>query len=236
MTIVGEWITPTLTAADPSVIDGTTVVALSVRKPDGTVLSPALVVGAPTAGVYEAEAYELTQAGEWVELWTITGSGAGAAEVVRLVDPVPPRPSLTYADTYATSQQYADYTGSAGPANLPLLLRRASRNVDAALLTAVYSLTDTGTDGRLISVSLADATIEQVSFLLEIGYANGLPGNVQSVTIGSVQIGRGYSSAGGGSNDLPFSDVAWQILQRAGLTGHAALTEVGPPSNLVVVT
>lgn len=233
MTIVGEWVTPTLTASDVSLINGSTTVTLAVTGPDGVAIT-APTVGAPVSGVWTASAYQVDAPGAWVELWTITGSGEGAATTTRYVDPIPPAPD--YSDSYATSEDYANVIGEAGPANLPLLLRRASRQVDSVLLTSVYDLTDTGSrPGRTVAQELAAATCEQVAFLLARGFDQGLPTGFQSVAIGSVQLGRGYSGAGGDSNALPFGDIAYGILQRAGLTGQAPLTEVGPPSTLIVV-
>lgn len=232
MTIVGEWITPTLTATDPTLIDGTTAVALAVTGPDGIAIAVPSVSG-PVSGVWTAEPYQVDRAGAWVELWTITGGGEGAATTTRYVDPVPPAPD--YSDSYATSEDYARVIGQAGPANLPLLLRRASRQVDQVLLTAVYQLTDQGARvGRTVADELADATCEQAAFLLARGFTDGLPTGFQSVAIGSVQLGRGYSTGGGDSNALPFGDIPYAILQRAGLTGQPALTEVGPPSSLLI--
>lgn len=236
--IVGEFAAPTL-VMNPDVSDGSTDVVLTVthRGAGGVVTTLTPSVSLDSAGHWSADPYELTEPGEWVETWVITGAGEGTAQNVRYVDPDMP---LTATGSYATPDDYAEYVGAAGPRNLQLLLRRASRQVDSVLLTAVYALTDVTNPNtspvRTVADELRDATIEQVSFLLERGYTNGLPTGFQSVAIGSVQLSRGYSGAGGDSNALPFGEIPFSILRNAGLTGQAPQTEVGPPANLVVVT
>jgi hypothetical protein len=228
MTTVGNYSTPALTVPT---FDSSTVASLVIVSPD-TTLAPIAGTGeTSTDGGHHwtADPYVLNVPGVWIERWTVTGTGAGEAEHSITVAPVQPSPSLS--GSYASTKDYADYIGLADgaalPGNLALLLRRATREVNRALVTAIYKPTDDGFDGRPISESLRDMTCEQVSFHLARGEGEGMPSGFQSVAIGSVQLGRGYSSAGGESDTQRFSELAWQIAVDAGITGHAPKTQ-GP--------
>lgn len=226
---VGDYSAPTLTV---SPFDGTTVATLTVIDPEGaeTSLTPTT---ADAGNHWTAPAYQHTRSGEWVERWSVSGTGAGRESIIRYVEPQPPAPTL--ADSYATTADWYDQMGSTGPANLRVLLRRASRDVDSILLTSVYDITDPD-----VASALMRATCEQVAFRLARGETDGMPTGVQSVAIGSVQLSRGYSTGKGESDVNRFSEQAFQILRNAGLTGHAPQTEagvvpLGPDAPIMVV-
>lgn len=125
--------------------------------------------------------------------------------------------------SYATPAQWAAYPGvSAGdvPANAALLLLRASRQIDALLISATYPVAD-----AIAVDALQRAAIEQAMYGIEQGWTNGVPGGYASVAIGSVKLDRG---PGGGVSDrgaVPeVGTQAFTILQLAGLTGMAPWT------------
>lgn len=128
---------------------------------------------------------------------------------------------------YATSADYTTYTGQTAPTDIALLLTRASRLVDQALLTAVYPVEDgLPTDADHI-VALRDATCEQVSTWLGVGEdGTGALGEYSNVSIGSVSLGRAQSggAGGGGSAATCLAPQAAMILQQAGLTGREPYT------------
>ena len=102
------------------------------------------------------------------------------------------------------------------PDNAALLILRASRAVDRALLTAVYD-----PDDSAVQEALKQATVEQVAGTQAGGDRTGL-GVVQApqaFTIGRLNVQRGSAphqapTTGG------LVDQAWAVLQAAGLTGH----------------
>lgn len=132
--------------------------------------------------------------------------------------------------TYATPAELADYpVEDAGPsgtaAAMGALLWRASRQVDRVILAATYAVDEDGaaTEAAIIE-ALRLATCEQACYLVATGAENGINPGYHSVQIGSVNLTRGYSSAGSGAEESKFSREAFTILQLAGLTGQAPLS------------
>jgi hypothetical protein len=206
--------------------DGTTGTVLTVTRPDGTTFLPGTQTTDGGTNWRTTLAYTITQAGDWVESWTVTGTGAGAEGQIVGVSGTPP---TSMAGVYATPAQYASFVGGTLPTNLQRLLRKASQDVDADLLASVYSATDAPT----IAV-LAEATCEQVAYYLDNGWPNGSPLPVASVSIGSASLSgllggsAGVRSGGGGGAASPGQRLgprAWGILQRAGLTGQPPNTQ-----------
>ncbi|NIL56716.1 hypothetical protein [Salinispora arenicola] len=129
---------------------------------------------------------------------------------------------------YATEAELTAYpvTVPTG-ASAALLLTRASRDVDRALLTAAYDTDTNGspTDAGVIA-ALRDATCEQVAGMIAAGDITGtgaMPPTA-SFAIGKVSVVRGGQGAGGSSQQASKINglwpQAWQALQAAGLTGH----------------
>ncbi|AYF30611.1 hypothetical protein CSH63_24835 [Micromonospora tulbaghiae] len=115
---------------------------------------------------------------------------------------------------YATITQLNDKLGRT-PSNAQQLLDRASRDVDRALLCAVYDPQDPA-----VVTALREATLEQIAANLTHGNSTGLGGTRR----GGFSIGR-LSVQAGSSDDPPVKigtlwEQAWTILQAAGLTGH----------------
>ncbi|MEU4225807.1 hypothetical protein AB0F17_16055 [Nonomuraea sp. NPDC026600] len=129
---------------------------------------------------------------------------------------------------YATSAEYeAELGAGTAPANIERLLTLASRDVDAALIAAVYNVEDGAATDAAVITALKEATIEQAAYCLDTGDETGTGGSLTytSVSIGSVALSRPQSGgAGGGSAARPLAPQARSVLQLAGLTGHEPYT------------
>lgn len=134
---------------------------------------------------------------------------------------------------YATVQDLREELGySLG--NAQVLLDRASRDVDRAINTAIYSVDDDGLPtSPQVAQALKEATLEQVAAQLEGGNSNGIRHGMQSgvpsgASAGGVELSRGQS-AGGSTSDTPWlADQAEWILRQAGLRGQAPQTYTWP--------
>lgn len=128
---------------------------------------------------------------------------------------------------YATETQLADYLPSGTVvADAAGKLARASRRVDSLIFTAIYDVDDTGaaTDPEVI-LALQEATCEVVRWWLDTGDETGAGSLFQSVSIGKIQLGRGYSAAGSATGaGQTTSPQAVEILQLAGLIGQPPIT------------
>lgn len=121
---------------------------------------------------------------------------------------------------YATVGQLTDVLGYA-PANASVLLDRASRDIDRALLTAVYDNTD-----ATIVAALQAATIEQVAWRLEMGNDRGIShdnlATASGPAAGAITVGRSGAprpAYGEPTTSKPaLAEQAYLALQAAGLT------------------
>ncbi|MEU4777470.1 hypothetical protein [Micromonospora sp. NPDC023633] len=116
---------------------------------------------------------------------------------------------------YATIEQLNNKLGKT-PVNAQQLLDRASRDVDRALLCAVYDPED-----QDVVDALREATLEQIAANLEHGNVTGGAGARR----GGFNLGRLAVQPSADPNDQPVRigglwEQAWTILQSAGLTGH----------------
>ncbi len=194
---VGDWRIPTL-AIDPA--DATTSASYVVVAPDGTAAAPvtATVALNATAGTGTATGtgYELTVAGEWVERWTVTGTGQSKERAIVLVAPDPVT-APSGGRVYATTTDLANWLQAAPPAGSRKMLRAASRQIDKMLLTATYdvdSVTLLPTDTVVIT-----AFRDAVCAVIEEGKRNGEQayggaGSVASFTIGGITVNRAGNS------------------------------------------
>ncbi|MCG7524938.1 hypothetical protein MHW47_10880 [Streptomyces sp. OfavH-34-F] len=119
---------------------------------------------------------------------------------------------------YATPEQLAAWTGTPAPADAERLLARASSDIDAALIRAVYCTNDAGmpTDPAVVQ-ALTDAVCAQVEYQLATGDdGTGASGRWGSVSIGPVSLGdrRDAPQAPGG---LDLAPRAHRALMLAGL-------------------
>lgn len=213
---VGDTRTATLNITSGG--DGTTLAVLTVTRSDGTAFLPAVQTTDGGTNWRTTAAYTLTQAGDWVESWAVTGKGQGSEGAIVGVAGTPP---VSMVGVYATPAQYAGFIGGTLPANLVRLLRRASQDVDADLITAIYT-----TDDAAVLAALAEATCEQVADWLDKGWTSGAALPVSDVKIGSVQLSGllGGTSVRGGGYSIPqgqrLCPRAYGVLQRAGMTGQ----------------
>lgn len=130
---------------------------------------------------------------------------------------------------YATAAELAAHIApTTVPATADRLLTRASRDVDQALLSAVYPVDDDGQPTETAHAdALRDATLEQAAYRMTLGDSGavtpGIPAGWGSVKIGSIAIGGssggGGITAGAAGARIPLGPDAWAILQAAGLTG-----------------
>lgn len=132
---------------------------------------------------------------------------------------------------YATEAELTAYpvTVPAG-ANATLLLTRASRDIDRALLTAVYDVDINGapTDAVVIA-ALRDATCEQVAGMIDAGDLTGTGATAPSAgfTIGKISVQRGSGTGQPQARKIgPLWPQAWQVLKDPRLAGK--LTFYGP--------
>ncbi|MER7363576.1 hypothetical protein [Nonomuraea wenchangensis] len=120
---------------------------------------------------------------------------------------------------YATEDDLVPAYLATAPAQVDLLLVRASRLVDQALLAAVYDAEDAD-----VQTALQEATCEQVAAWAAVGEdGTGASAEYANVSIGSVSLGRAQSggAGGGGSAATRLAPQAFAVLQQAGLTGHS---------------
>lgn len=119
---------------------------------------------------------------------------------------------------YATVDDLAGYVTTV-PATATVLLDRCSRDINAALLTAVYDPTDAD-----VQRVLREATCEQAAGYIDNGNpTGGSRSAVSSFSIGSVSVTKGGGQQGPPSPPAMVGDLyrqAWQVLAEAGLTGQ----------------
>lgn len=126
---------------------------------------------------------------------------------------------------YATVQELTDFLApAAAPADAARLLDRASRDVDEAIITAVYDTDANGdpTDPDVLN-ALKAATLEQAAYRIAAG--DGGAGQWGQVTLGPANLTRR-------TDRIPPSEVtvgalgadAHKVLKLAGLLGNEPWT------------
>lgn len=125
---------------------------------------------------------------------------------------------------FASALELGDFLGFT-PANADQLLKRASRRIRRATMTAVYEVNAQGlpTSPECVA-AFREATCEEIASMLEDGDKKGS---------GSLSVGAGFSIGRlkvdkrdtgahgiGTSRTARLSDSAWQVLWDAGLTGQ----------------
>lgn len=116
---------------------------------------------------------------------------------------------------YATVADLGAVPGIVVPAGAEQLLTRASRDVDQALIAAVYDPTDPA-----VIAALREATVEQAAGYIEAGDRRGTGATLpQSFSLGSLSVQLGQGAAGPARVGGLYRQ-AWLVLQRAGLTGQ----------------
>lgn len=164
---------------------------------------------------------------DYYAIWTATDADS---DEVTAVDTVTVQEYIPVPGAYATIQDLVDVYGST-PSGAAMLLVRASRDVDRALLCSVYPVDDDGlpTDADHIE-ALRWATVEQVIGNLDAGNRSGTGAAPRrsGFTIGKLSVqqaaGAGGASAAQVDRIGPLWSQAWMVLQSAGLTGHGPTT------------
>ncbi|WP_431892660.1 hypothetical protein [Micromonospora haikouensis] len=149
-------------------------------------------------------------AGDYVVLWTGQdgdGDTVTASEVVTVA-------AAPVSGGYASVDDLTERLGRT-PVNAAQLIVRASRDVDRALLCAVYD-----PDDQAVVDALREATLEQIA----TGFDHGDVTGTGRTRRGGFSIGR-LTVQAAASDDAPVKigglwEQAWTILQAAGLTGH----------------
>lgn len=119
---------------------------------------------------------------------------------------------------YATVDDLVPAYVATAPDSVDLLLARASRDVDRALLCSVYDATDTA-----VIEALRDATCEQVAGNLAAGDKTGAGTSTPaSFSLGKLSVSRtiGGNPAAQATKIGGLWSQAWAALQLAGLTGQ----------------
>ncbi|MEU8195236.1 hypothetical protein AB0C10_15795 [Microbispora amethystogenes] len=115
--------------------------------------------------------------------------------------------------TYATAQDYADYAGSSGPADIERRLARASERIDELLVQAIYETDDQEfpVDPKLRE-AVTKATCAQAAWVLAVGDEFGTASAFKDVTMGTVRLTR----ADGEGASPRYAQDAVSILHQAG--------------------
>lgn len=221
---VGDWRIATLTVVP---FDATTAVTLAVIAPDGTTTAPA-VASSDGGATWASNPFELTTAGEWLERWTVTGTGTGKQRNTVLVAPDPTAVPAG-ARVYASTADLATWLRAAPPSGARRALAEASRLVDEMLLTACYDVDDDGMPtAAAVIAALLDATCAQADWARASGDTNLVgAGRPASFTLGKLAVQRQTLGGTGGAGVGPrgdWSPQAWRLLQQAGLTGGGPQT------------
>lgn len=210
---VGDFATLTLAVAPA---DATTTATVTVTSPTGVVSTPT-----PTASVDRATwtaILPVTAPGVWNVRWVVTGVGAGAEQATVLATPT--SPIVNGQRMYATTADLANYLYGPPPDGAQRMLARASRRIGDLIRCSVYdadTVTGMPTDATILA-AVRDATCAQVEWWVATGDEIGAASQMQSVSIGSVSLGRGYSGAGSATGaDQTMSEEAVEHLRRAGL-------------------
>lgn len=206
---VGDFATLTLTVTP---FGASTTAAVTVTSPTGVVTTPTATPNGDRS-VWTA-LVPLTEPGEYLARWLVTGTGAGAEQQTITAKPTLPV-TIAGQRVYATTADLANYLEAVPPANARKLLRQASVDVEQATKCAIYDVDTNGfpTD-TAVRAAMRDAVCAQVEWWNETGDSLGVTGQWGDVKIGSVSLGGRAGSAGTGGQ---LAANAAAILNNAGL-------------------
>ncbi|GGN86376.1 hypothetical protein GCM10010112_67880 [Actinoplanes lobatus] len=198
---------------DGALTAGATVV-FTATPATGSPVVPA--VSTPSTGVYRAATFAPGSTGQWTYSVSVSGP---VTDIVYGAFAVVDGSTLTTPPTGAYASQ-ADLSNilSPLPDNADTLLIRAAREIDRALLCAVYDV-----ENADVIAALKQASLEQIAGAQQDGDSTGLGGvttTATNFTIGKIQV----TKASGSTTPVPRTnglvDQAWLTLQTAGLTGQ----------------
>jgi len=213
ITLTSEWSRGDGTPVD---VDNLTITITPVAGGDPVAGPTATGVTHPATGVYGYtwETPADLPAGDYLALWegTYAGQPVSASEVVTVL-------AAPVTGAYASVDDLTEHLGRT-PANAAQLLVRASRDVDRALLCAVYDPEDPD-----VVAALRMATLEQVAANLDMG---NLSGNGRTsgggFTLGRLSVQPASQDSEGAPRRIgTLWEQAWSVLQAAGLTGHGPM-------------
>lgn len=233
MTSVVQGRTVTLVARLRAYPDGPLVDVTGLTITITPLAGGAAVIGPTAAGIthpglgtygYPWATADALPKGDYLAAWAGTYSGDPilASEVVSvLTKPV--------AGAYASVDDLEDWLGYT-PVNAALLLVRASRDVNRALLCAVYDVDDDGlptSEAHLEALRMA--TLEQVAGNLGAGNTSGLGRTSGGFTLGRLSVQRAVAGSDVASPAKVGAlwEQAWDVLQQAGLTGQGPQEPLG---------
>lgn len=127
---------------------------------------------------------------------------------------------------YATAADLDEFMGEA-PSDADRLLRRASEEVDTALITAVYPVDEQGNPTNPEHAeAMKNATCAIVEWWGETGDPTGAGSAWTSVGAGSVNLSRGGQGSTGSTQVRPgyLPTRAWGFLHRSGLLPGTVFT------------
>lgn len=197
-----------------------TLAAATARTPTGAAVALTVLPGDDPS--QWSTRVPLTEPGEWVIAWTVTGTGAATEAVTLLVAPAPGGPA---GRVYATTGQLAAYLDDAPPPSARRLLRRASQKVDELLLTSTYRVDADGMPvDAPVADALAEATCAQVAWWGEIGddTGTGAVAALAGTQIGDVKLAAS-ASGGASTRSTEYAPAAISALRRANLTGRGPI-------------
>jgi len=213
---VGDVATLTLTIVPTNgPADATTTATITEVKRDGAVALPNPTTTPNVGRDTWTASLPLTAAGEWQIKWTVTGKGAGVQyDTVIALEPPTGR-------SYATVADLANWLGTEPPNGSRRRLIRASGDLDALLIGAVYTVdtADLPTDAT-VKAALRDAACAQVEWWNVNGDPDGTgaSSDYDDVSIGSVKLSRrGRSSGSSSSGSGDWAPRALRVLAAAGL-------------------
>jgi hypothetical protein len=216
---VTDWYTgsPVVLTLDVTPFDGTTEATVAVTTPLGVSLAPTADF-VDDRGTWQATltAAQVPGPGEYVAVWTVTGTGAGTRPYVVPVAPMPT--DLGTARVYATTADLARYLGAAPPTGSARRLLAASRCIEDNTRSAIYETDDDGlpTDAD-VAAALKWATCAQADWWSTTGDEKGDAALWGDVSIGSVRMARTQTLAGTRPANNRLAPQAEEILRVAGL-------------------
>ena len=187
------------------------IVVFTATPESGAPVIPA--VTHESLGVYRAATFVPASTGTWTYEVSVTGAVSDVVHGVFTV--VDGNQLVAPAGAYASQADLASVLYPL-PDNAELLLQRAARAIDRALLCAVYDPDDTA-----VQAALRAATLEQIAGDQADGDTTGLGGvtvSATSFTLGKLTVQKAATSSTPVPRTGGLVDQAYAILQAAGLT------------------
>lgn len=123
---------------------------------------------------------------------------------------------------YATSADYATWTGTTAPSGIDATLRRASIVLDEMLRAATYAVdtatglpTDADVDAAFTEACCAQAEYQRArGDNLAVGAGQTSSFSIGGITVQKAGVAGGAVAAGGVQLPAHWSPIAWELLQQ----------------------